>query len=109
MPRHPRIEFYNRQHRSTTITGRDPLPRHLAVAFGRYIFRLMHTPPNENGFHEPSIYLRDTSLAVDEHLPAYRSYLKECRRHGKTPLVSRSPSRSWWRSTVPDPSKPILL
>lgn len=109
MSRHPRIEFYHRKHRSSTITGRDPLPRHLAIAFGRYIFRLLHSPANEDEFHRPSIYLRDLSLAVDDHVTAYRAYVKECFRHGIRPEVSRSPARSWWRSKVPTDSAIIHL
>jgi hypothetical protein len=107
---HPRIEFYDRKRRSSTITGNAPLPRHLAIAFGRYIFRLMHTPPDHpSGLHRPSIYLRDLSLSVDDHLIAYRAYVKECARREIKPVVSRSPARHWFRSKVPDSDRPILL
>lgn len=91
MARHPRIEFYDRKRRSSTITGRDPLPRHLAIAFGRYIFRLSHTPAkDDDGIHRPSIYLRDLSLGVVNHLVAYRAYAREMARAGLPMDVKRN-------------------
>lgn len=87
MALHPRIEFYNRKNRSSTITGRNPLPRHLAIAYGRYIFRLLHTPADT---HRPSVYLRDLSLSVYDHLTAYRAYAREMARAGLPMDVKRN-------------------
>lgn len=91
---------------SYTLTGREPLPRHLAVAWGRFIFRLLQ---HDGTSPRVSLYLRDVSLAVTDHLPAYRAYVKECVRRGIRPEVSRSPARSWWRSRVPDSATVIHL
>lgn len=101
---HPRMQQFARRD-SYTITGSDPLPRHLAIAWGRYIFRLLWKDDNP----KPALYLRDVSLAVTDHLTAYRSYLRECARHGIRPEFFRSPARSWWKCGVQDSDKPIML
>ena len=72
-----------------THVGED-LPRHLQIAFGRGVFRLLHVkPPGE--FTPGLIYLRDlplnlATLAAHGYPHALAAYHAECQRAGIEPI-----------------------
>ena len=64
------------------------MPRHIQIAWGRYIFRLLH----DSNPSRCSIWLRDLPLSLWDlareygHTEALNAYMVECNRTNTTPI-----------------------